>query len=208
MKKYLFCLLVVCLPAFSFAADYLQDRIHPADKRYSTFKLCMELLEQRNAKILVETGTARCGLANCISDGCSTPIFGEWARDHGATLFSVDISPEAIQQAQLALIAINPNVQFATQDSVQFLAQFGQRIDFLYLDSYDFDFNNPHPSQFHHFREIQAVYPFLHPNTVIMIDDCGLPHGGKGKYVINFLLSKGWVVLASSYQTILIFPDH
>jgi predicted O-methyltransferase YrrM len=187
-----------------FAKDYLQNRIHPGDKRETTFRLCFEILEHRGAKILVETGTARNGGWNCHGDGCSTLLFAAWANDHEASLFSVDIDPGAINESKAAVSQINPHVQFATQDSISFLRDFDQQIDFLYLDSYDFEPSNPHPSQLHHLNEIEAAYPHLHENTVIMIDDCDLPYGGKGKLAIEFLKAHGWEVLITNYQVILI----
>ncbi len=48
---------------------HLVGRIFPDDKREYTLRLCFELLEQREAKILVETGTARNGFKNCRGDG-------------------------------------------------------------------------------------------------------------------------------------------
>ncbi len=189
-----------------FATDYLAGRIDPQDKRAPSFKLCFELLEHRGAKTLVETGTARLGLTNCVGDGCSTPIFADWAKGHGAFLYSVDIDPNAIAESRAATLPINPQVQFTTQDSVAFLEAFDRQIDFLYLDSYDFDVNNPSPSQEHHLKEVVAAYSYLHEDTVIMIDDCDLPYGGKGRLVIEFLTARGWEVLFSGYQTILIYP--
>ncbi len=190
------------------AKDYLADRIHCDDKRYATFQECFKLMEARNVKVIVETGTSRYGLKNCAGDGCSTVLFADWARDHNATLVSVDIDPEAIAESSEAVNSINNNVQFVTQDSISFLSNFGQPIDFLYLDSYDFDFKNPRPSQVHHLKEIKAVMPFLHENTIIMIDDCDLPHGGKGKLVIHFLLAHGWQIAMSGYQTILVYSKN
>ena len=199
-------LLTVNPSSFLHAKDYLANRIAPQDKRAASFNLCFELLEHRQAKVLVETGTARNGLKNCEGDGCSTPLFADWALDHAATLYSVDINSSALSESQEAVAPINPHVQFTLGDSVGFLESFGQQLDFLYLDSYDFDFNDPHPSQEHHLKEIIAAYPYLHKETVIMVDDCDLPYGGKGKLVIAYLIECGWEVLFSGYQTILIFP--
>jgi hypothetical protein len=81
-------------------------------------------------------------------------------------------------------------------------------IDFLYLDSYDYEWNNPSPSQEHHLREIQAAFPRLHENSVVMIDDCALPQGGKGKLAIEYLKERGWKILLEQYQTILIFDPR
>ncbi len=47
----------------------------------------------------------------------------------------------------------------------------------------------------------------LHEQSVILIDDCGLPHGGKGKLAIEFLKDQGWILLKEGYQTLLIYPD-
>lgn len=100
---------------------------------------------------------------------------------------------------------LNSRIHFVCSDSIAFLQNFGKTIDFLYLDSYDFDFNNPLPSQYHHLYEIQAAYPKLSENSIVMIDDCDLPHGGKGKFAIEFLTERGWKILENRYQVILYF---
>ncbi len=208
MALFLFGLsLFICNASILLAKDYLSHRIYHGDKRESTFRLCFELLEQRGAKTLVETGTARNGVKNCRGDGCSTILFADWAKHHNAALFSVDISPEAIKHSRKAVKPVNRHVHFAIQDSISFLRDFDRRIDFLYLDSYDFDADNPSLSQLHHLYEIQAAYPHLHEQSVIMIDDCALPNGGKGKLAIEFLKAHGWEILKEDYQTILIYPD-
>ncbi|WP_068471337.1 class I SAM-dependent methyltransferase [Candidatus Protochlamydia phocaeensis] len=186
------------------STSYLADRIPSTDKRYASLKLALDLMSQRQAKIVVETGTARCGAQGFIGDGSATLIFGEWALDHGSLLYSVDINPDAITAARMSIGPYNPNVQLVCQDSIAFLSQFNQSIDFLYLDSFDYDIFNPGPSQEHHLKEILAVYPKLTDNSVIMIDDCDVPGGGKGALVIPYLIDKGWKVLYSGYQVILI----
>ncbi len=127
------------------------------------------------------------------------------ARDHGAEVFSVDISAVNLACAKEAVEAYVPegNVHYICEDSVAYLTAFGQGIDFLYLDSYDYELDNPAPSQKHHLKEIEAAYPFLKDRAIVMIDDCDLPGGGKGGLVIDFLLERGWVVLQSGYQVIL-----
>lgn len=182
---------------------YLVNRLSKTDKRYASFSLILELLEHRKAKTLIETGTARLG--DCFwGDGGSTIIFGDWASQNQAILSSVDINPNAINTAQNFTQAYSQNICFFCQDSIDFLANFEEPIDFLYLDSYDFDFNNPHPSQNHHLLEIQAAYPRLHRNSIVMVDDCDLPHGGKGALIIQFLMEKGWIIVFKGYQVILV----
>lgn len=181
----------------------LEGKIPPDNHRYGTFVYALQLLSERKASMIVETGTARCGLSNCLLDGCSTMIFAEWAKNHGADFYSVDINPTSIFHAAKDLGNLRPFVHLVCSDSIPFLTHFSRPIDFLYLDSYDFDVNNPSPSQEHHLKEIIAAYPWLTPNSIVMIDDCNLPHGGKGKLAIQYLLERGWEIIVSSYQVIL-----
>lgn len=163
----------------------------------------LNLLTERKARILLETGTARYGAENFAGDGGSTIIFSEWAQNNQATLYSVDISQEYLTNAKEALDSRVATV-FVESDSVEFLEKFDRSIDFLYLDSYDYEYGNVLPSQLHHLNEIVAAYPHLHEHSIVMVDDCDLPHGGKGKFVINFLIARGWKVIADKYQVILV----
>jgi hypothetical protein len=214
MIKFIIGFLLICcdfqLYSFEFINDkisserYLEGRISSFDKRYATMKYALDLMSERDAKVIVETGTARYGAwsQGFGADGGSTIIFGDWAKSNGGLFYSVDINPQAVETAQKAL-GINKNSFCICQDSISFLKEFDQPIDFLYLDSFDFDLNNPIPSQEHHLKEITAIYSKLTPQSVVMIDDCGLPHGGKGKFAIPYLLERGWVILAEGYQVIL-----
>jgi len=187
--------------------SFLAKRLPKHDKRYKTFLLSMNLMKQRKSKILVETGTARYGDKNCRGDGCSTLIFGEWARDNDATFYSVDIDPKAIKNAKDAVLPLNHEVIFITSDSVAFLKnyhKYNNKIDFLYLDSFDFDPKNPGPSENHHLKEIKAAYNYLHKNSIVMVDDTFGRHGGKGRLVIKYLLGKGWKIVVNAYQVILV----
>lgn len=181
----------------------LKDKLEISDKRYPTFDYALNLLNQKIDPVIVETGTARFGRQNCQGDGCSTIIFAEWIRSHSGVFYSVDIDPKSLEQAKQGLEDLFPYATLICQDSVNFLHTFTQTIDFLYLDSYDFNINNPRPSQIHHLKEIQAAYSHLAPDCIVMIDDCDLPHGGKGKDAIQFLLSRGWKISAKGYQVIL-----
>lgn len=187
---------------------YLENRIKKSDKRYFSFLTILKLLEQVEAKTLVETGTARYGDKNFESEGGSTIIFGDWAAQHDdCMLYSVDITSLSIGNAKNATKLYAEHIQFFCQDSLEFLEHFDQPIDFLYLDSYDFSAYDPEPSQAHHLQEIIAAYPLLHKKSIVMIDDCDLPFGGKGKLVIEYLLSQGWVIFSKGYQVILVRED-
>jgi hypothetical protein len=196
----LFVFISVFLSSLTF--DPLVGRVPENHWRYPTYKRALELMEERGAKILVETGTARGGASDCLGDGCSTVIFGHYATVHNCQFYSVDINANNVNNSRAAVKQYAANV--IHDDSINFLANFPYQIDFLYLDSYDFDFWNPEPSQQHHLKEISAVYPHLTDKTIIMIDDCDLPHGGKGKYVIQYLLERGWKIAMQGYQVIMV----
>ena len=177
-------------------------------KRQKTFRRAIELLNERGATCLIETGVARYGLRNSKSDGASTAVFGLWAKTNNGSLYSVDISPESIAGAREAVeeLGLLEQVKLVTGDSVQFLENFADPVDFLYLDSYDYDKHDESiqmASQEHHLKEFKAIEEQLGPNTVVLIDDCDLPGGGKGKTVIEYMTRKGWQVDTSAYQILL-----
>lgn len=177
-------------------------------KRRNTFQLVLKIISERNAKILVETGTSREGLKGTKSNGSATFVFGKWAKINNAKLFSVDISEDSIKNAKKMITSegLNEYVDFQLSDSVKFLAKFDKQVDFLYLDSYDYsnDKEVQIASQIHHLNEFKAIENQLHSKTVVLIDDCDLPGGGKGKMVVEYMLTKGWYVELSEYQILLL----
>ena len=178
-------------------------------KRRDTLRTTLGLLEDRGARTLVETGIARHGLAKSKGDGASTIVFGLWASRHRAHLYSVDIDPEATATAQKVIEAMDlqDSISVNTSDSVKYLREFSEPVDFLYLDSYDYhrrDVEIQLASQQHHLDEFTAIENLLHDKSVVLIDDCNLPGGGKGKLVIDYMTSHGWKVHALDYQAILV----
>lgn len=200
-------ILAVNFLLISIAYSALEEKIPQNNPRYKTFLQALQLMKEKKAETLVETGTARCGKRNCIGDGCSTLVFAEWAAQNEAFLYSIDINKDNLQAAEKDLGDLSDFVQFVQSDSVIFLKTFSHPIDFLYLDSYDYEAHNPLPSQRHHLREIKAAYPWLTDDSIVMIDDCALPNGGKGKLVIEYLLKRKWKIVANDYQVILIKND-
>lgn len=187
----------------------LLPRKYNFGKRRITLREVLRLLEEREAKTLVETGVARMGLEKSKSDGASTVVFGMWAKQNEGHLYSVDIDPEATERAGAAVseMGLTDNVTLVTSDSVAYLDDFTDSVDFLYLDSYDYhktDTAIQTASQDHHLKEIKAIEGCLHDDTVILIDDCDMPNGGKGKLVIERLTAQGWKVHMSEYQVILV----
>ena len=101
------------------------------------------------------------------------------------------------------------------QDSVEFLWGLSEKekIDLLYLDSYDFEADNPIPSQLHHVKELCAVMKNLKKGTIIVVDDhlntpefeslrSTFAKGGKAAFVENFMDSIGAECLHDGYQIV------
>lgn len=177
-------------------------------KRRVTFAKTLELLGLLNAKVLVETGTSRQGLRGAKGDGASTILFATWAKRNGAFLYSVDIDKESVNGAQneVDLQNLNQNVRIYCSDSLTFLRDFEKTVDFLYLDSYDYS-KDPVvqvKSQEHHLSEFKAIENRLHKGSIVLIDDCRLPNGGKGKLAVEYMLQNDWKILLDKYQILLV----
>ena len=177
-------------------------------RRRVTFSKTLKLLKERNVKMIVETGTSRDGLKNTKGDGGATIVFGKWAQQNGAKLHSVDISEESVNESkeEVEKQELIDTVTVHLGDSIEFLKEFDSPVDFLYLDSYDYsktDKNIQSKSQEHHLQEFLAIEDRLHENTIVLIDDCGLPGGGKGKTVVEYMKNKGWNILINAYQILL-----
>ncbi|WP_350287502.1 class I SAM-dependent methyltransferase [uncultured Croceitalea sp.] len=180
-------------------------------KRRETFRLSLQLLKQIRARTIIETGTSREGLHGAKSNGAATIVFGKWAKENDAFVHSVDISKESVENAQLEVNRQNLQnvVEIHHSDSLQFLTNFEQSVDFLYLDSYDYsnDIEVQKKSQAHHLKEFMAIEKQLHDQTIVLIDDCDLPNGGKGKDVIAYMQKNGWRVAVDAYQVLLVRND-
>jgi len=185
---------------------YLEGRLPPSNGRYKTFKEALEMMSQRNVKTIVETGTERWqeGQYCFDGDGGSTIIFGHWATENRAKMYSVDINQTHLEYSKGNTKSYLSNLSLVCSDSVTYLQNFKGKIDFLYLDSFDYDEKNPTPAQQHCLREIMAAEDKLTQNSIVMIDDCNVPGGGKGLLAIRYLLEKGWHLHKNCHQVILI----
>lgn len=180
-------------------------------KRRDTFRRCLDLLNKTNARIIVETGTSREGLHGAKSNGAATIVFGKWARLNKAFVHSVDISAQSVAAAQKEVVAqgLVEFVKIHLSDSIQFLESFAEKVDFLYMDSYDYssDVEIQLKSQIHHLEEFKAIEHQLHEKSIVLIDDCDLPNGGKGKLVVEYMLKNGWKIFMEHYQILLVRQD-
>jgi hypothetical protein len=187
--------------------DLIEELLKGSPIRAPTFIKALEYLDKVKPTILIETGTSRgrfdINLPSICGDGASTLIFALWCSQNNAKIYTVDIEQVCIDNCKLniAALGLTEYVDFVVSDSVEFLKNCGlSDLKFLFLDSYDFDFNNPIPSQMHHLNEYLAVKDKLHKSCCILIDDCGLPHGGKGFFVEKQLLTDNFKLVKGGYQ--------
>lgn len=208
MKKILLILSLCSSLYGSSSADILSDKLPEDNGRYDTFAAALDLLFEKKARVIVETGTERWENAEyCFSgDGGATIIFGHWAYENNAALYSVDICPVHVGYAKANTAKYENHVEIVCDDSVAFLKTFSSPIDFLYLDSWDYDLDDPAPAQNHCLNEVLAAYDKLSEDAFIMIDDCNVPGGGKGKLAIEWLLEQGWLLHTNRHHVILVKP--
>jgi predicted O-methyltransferase YrrM len=178
-------------------------------RRRKTFAKTLKLLKERNAKVIIETGTSRQGLKATKGDGAATIVFGKWAQQNNAIMYSVDISEDSVKgsQEEVDRQGLSDAVTIHLNDSLKFLNEFKDSVDFLYLDSNDYsrtDKEIQEKSQEHHLKEFKIIEDQLHDNSIVLIDDCGLPGGGKGKTVVEYMRKKNWTVLIDAYQVLLV----
>lgn len=192
---------------------------HPANPlrdRASSLQIIFELLDQKKDKkfLIVETGCMRAdhGQLALGDDGASTFIFDDFINHYDGEVLSVDINENNVKHAQGM---VSDKTKVVCMDSVQFLWNLpsSKKIDFLYLDSYDFEPENPIPSQLHHVKELCAVMKNLKKGTIIAVDDhlntpnfdqyrATLARGGKATFVEDFMNNIGAECLYDGYQIV------
>lgn len=163
------------------------DMLNLTGKRRPSFEIMLNHLSTKNCPLIVETGCARIE-DNFNGDGMSTLIFDEYVATQSGKFFSVDISLDNVKFAKSKVRSENTTI--TCSDSVLWLhersKEWETKIDLLYLDSYDFDMANPHPSSLHHILELVAIRPCLKEGTMICVDD-NFGNIGKGSYVKQFM---------------------
>ncbi len=153
----------------SFLNDYDLLYAFKLGRRADTFRsVFSHLLEAKpNNVTIVETGMIN-DPGNWNGHGQSTILFDELTKAVGGMVFSVDISPNAVDTTR----GLVSNKVFAVHgNSLHFLTQFNQPIDLLYLDSFDLDHDDPAPAAAHCLFEFVAASRNLHTGSIVAIDD-------------------------------------
>ena len=181
--------------------------MNPVRNRADNFLRVFEILENSNKSFfnIIETGTTRRdhGHLSFGDDGASTYIFDQFINFYNGELLSVDINKDNVNYANSVT---SDKTRVFCEDSVKFLWGLpkNQNIDLLYLDSFDIEKQNPHPSQLHHIKELCSVIDKLKSETIIIVDDhdAFFTGGkiGKGTYVKGFMKDIGADIIFENYQ--------
>jgi len=177
----------------------IEEMLSITGKREKSFRYMVDFLNGIENPIIVETGCARVE-NNFEGDGMSTLIFDAFVGSNGGNFYSVDISEDSVAFAKSKITS--EKTRIACEDSVGFLHRFNQQINLLYLDSYDLDPTNPHPSSLHHIYELIAVSKCLKKGTMVVVDDNLNDEIGKGKYIADYFVKIGVPMIYSGYQQI------
>ncbi len=171
--------------------------------RYSSFKFVLQLAKKRNLKNIIETGTSRGKIKLFFfkkfnwKDGMSTIMFAEYARFINGKLHTCDISKKNIENAKKFTSYLKDYINFYIDDSVHFLKYFNEKIDLLYLDS--FDGHDPIKASEHQLKEAESSIDKLHSNSLILLDD----KGTKTNLSIDFYKKNGFKVINETKNQIL-----
>jgi hypothetical protein len=166
--------------------------------RAKSFERIKDLIKGKKINI-VETGSVR-GLEehSRMGDGWSTYHWLEHANNTESNVWTVDIHQHAINLTNSLKSDYFPNVKTftaVTSDSLQFLQDFDQPIDLLFLDSYDYcgPEENIIKCHQHSLSELKFAWNKLSPDCFILIDDVfNESWDGKGKLSIPYLLENGF----------------
>ncbi len=171
--------------AATFLAIFDRELAPRLGHRASTFRQAFVALSQKTDPCIVETGCVRVP-DNWAGDGQSSVMFDAFVDCCGGNAWCVDISEHAVEVAR----SLTHNVIASCGDSVSFLHRFDKPIDLLYLDSFDFDGNEPLKSATHHLYELCAAMKNLRPGSIVLVDDTSRRFGklfGKGMLVAGFM---------------------
>ena len=131
---------------------------------YVTFKRLFEEMKGLKNPYILESGIASAGTN-------STYLFNEYVKKYGGKFWSVDINKNLVDQNKYNMC---PATQLICDDSVSFFKNWSKshdKVDVVYLDSYDLDFYNPVPSGNHGLAEYKALKPVIKKETLLLIDD-------------------------------------
>jgi hypothetical protein len=124
------------------------------------------LLLGESPSLILETGSSAWGTD-------SSRLFDSYVASFGGKFHTVDIRMEPMMKLRRGL---SNQSTLCCDDSVRFLRRWvedhpGERLDLVYLDSWDLDISNPLRSATHGLEELFAIAPALRDGSLLLIDD-------------------------------------
>ena len=130
---------------------------------YFTFRKLFELIPSLKNPDIIETGSSAHGTNSSI-------LFDKYIYKYGGTFKTVDINSNTTVNVNSKFLSNNSRA--FTNDSVEFIKNLeNNSVDVVYLDSYDIDWINYHPSAEHGKKELENIIPKLKQKSYILIDD-------------------------------------
>jgi hypothetical protein len=174
--------------------------------RFPSFEFALIEANKRGLKNIVETGTARGKVKFFFfkkynwKDGMSTIMFVEYAKYVDGMLHTCDISAKNIENAKDFTKEFSKNITYHIDDSVNFLKNFNNKIDLLYLDS--LDGHNTEKASLHQLNEIKVSIDKLHSKSIVLLDD----KGSKTNLSLKFLTQNKFKILfETNFQILLAY---
>ena len=183
--------------------NFLQKYNHIKNTRFKSFEFALGEAKKRNHKTLVETGVARGKIKFFFftkinwKDGMSTMIFSDYAKYMDARLYTCDIESKNINNAKKFCKKNNQFITFIVDDSLNFLDNFKDPIDFLYLDSLDGQFVG---ASEHQLKEIKLAIKNLKKDSLVLLDD----KGAKTNLSIDFMLKNNFKIINETKEQVLL----
>lgn len=183
---------------WDFRSWFHEEFFHKAHDRFPTFSIALNWFLQNYGETIVETGTIR---DDDWNSGSSTRIFGAFTSKYKKRLYTVDAHPDNLEISQRLTVNYADTITYVLSDSVDYLNTFQGTIDLLYLDSRDYQPDEPGPSQDHNLAELRAALPRLSKRSCVLIDDNEPKAGGKGELSKKVLLEYGYICLLDMFQS-------
>jgi hypothetical protein len=176
-------------------------------------------------KVLIEIGTTR----EDIQGQGSTRQIADFCEKHGLHFITVDMDPHNTRMAADKFARMGVPFEAITMKGEDFLRNYTGRLDFIFLDAYDFDhgkhsslrqsrykkfLGNPiSDAECHqmHLDCAESIAAKLAPDGVVCLDDTWLADDGqwtcKGTLAMPFLLQHGFKVIKAMNRAALLVRD-
>ena len=181
---------------------YVENYKDKSSFRFETFRLALKNIYERvEFPLIFETGTVR--VENDFGGGYSTYIFGECISLFGGKLITVDNNSTNIETSKRLTKNFASNITYILDDSLRVIENYNEKIDLLYLDSFDCPIEgDASESQNHNLKEFKLAEHKLKENSIILIDDVNFSNGGKARLTHEYLENNKYKLIYSNQQSL------